>query len=208
VNIFLSYLWRDPRLFFTISLIVIFSVTCHEFFHAWCALKVGDSTAADAGHLTFNPFRQMGPVSLVMLLLVGFCWGAVPVNPARMRGRHAPALVAAAGPVTNFVLALLFVTLCYLAVKAGANQFACHMLHYGAVLNFVLFLFNLLPIPGLDGFTVLCDFFPKLPAISSETVRGAFFVLVVLAIAFVDKLFRLAEFAAGFLLVLLERCFG
>ena len=208
MNLFLFYLWRDPRLFFAVAIIVIFSVTCHEFCHAWCALKVGDSTAADAGHLTFNPFRQMGWFSLAMLLLAGICWGQVPVNPARMRHRYAPALVAAAGPLANFVLALVFVILTYLAVMAEAHNFACHMLFYGAEINFVLCVFNLLPIPGLDGFAILHTFFPRFLENSSEAVRGAIFVLVVLALVFIDSLFRLAGIAAAFLLVLLERCFG
>lgn len=208
MNLFLTYLWRDPRLFFAVAIIVVFSVTCHEFCHAWCALKAGDPTAAETGHLTFNPFRQMGWFSLAMLLVAGICWGQVPVNPARMRGRHAPALVAAAGPLANFALALVFVVLTYLAIKGGANRFACEMLLYGAVINFVLCLFNVLPIPGLDGFSILRDFFPRFLENSSETVRGAVFVLVVLVLVFIDKLFRLAEIAAALLLILLERCFG
>ena len=52
MNLFITYLWRAPQFFFAVAILVIFSVTCHEFFHAWCALKLGDSTAADAGHLT------------------------------------------------------------------------------------------------------------------------------------------------------------
>jgi len=208
MNLFLTYLWRAPQLFFAISIIVIFSVTCHEFCHAWCALKVGDPTAADAGHLTFNPFRQMGWFSLAMLLLAGICWGQVPVNPARMRGRHAPALVAAAGPLANLALAFVFVILTYAAIRADANDFARGMLFYASENNFVLFVFNLLPIPGLDGFAILHTFFPRFLENSSETVRGAIFVLVVLALVFIDSLFRLARLATALLLTLIDGCCG
>ena len=208
MNLFITYLWRAPQFFFAVAILVIFSVTCHEFFHAWCALKLGDSTAADAGHLTFNPFRQMGWFSLLMLLLAGICWGQVPVDPARMRRRCDPALVAAAGPLTNLVLAILFVILTYVAVRAGANEFACNMLLYGAEINFVLCVFNFLPIPGLDGFAILHTFFPRFLENSSEVVRGAVFVLVVLALVFIDSLFRLARLAAAVLLVLLDGCCG
>ena len=208
MNLFITYLWREPRVFFTVALLVIFSVTCHEFCHAWCALKFGDTTAADAGHLTFNPFRQMGIFSLLMLLLVGFCWGSVPVDPARMRGRFAPACVAAAGPLTNLALAFLFTLLGYIAFKAGAHEFACGMLLYGAELNFVLFVFNMLPVPGLDGFAILRTFFPRFLTNSSEAVRGALFVLIALALAFVGRLFELGRFVSGALLILLERVFG
>ena len=208
MNLFITYLWRAPQLFFAIAIIVVFSVTCHEFCHAWCALKVGDSTAADAGHLTFNPFRQLGWFSLAMLLLAGICWGQVPVDPGRMRGRRAPALVAAAGPFANFALALVFVILAYVAIRAGAHEFACRMLFYGAEINFVLFVFNLLPIPGLDGFAILRTFFPRFLENSSEAVRGAIFVLVVLALVFIDSLFRLARIATALLLTLIDGCFG
>ena len=95
MDIFLFLAYKDTKMFLMISLVVVFSICLHEFFHAWTALQFGDTTAADRGHLTLNPLRQMGPMSIIMFLLLGFAWGAVPVNPAflRARNRHAPAIV-------------------------------------------------------------------------------------------------------------------
>ena len=113
MNIFITYLWKDPQLFFAISIIVIFSVCCHEFVHAATAMMLGDDTAANHGHLTFNPFKQMGIISLIMLCLFGLAWGQVPVNPANFRKKYFASIVAASGPVTNLVLSQLFILLCF-----------------------------------------------------------------------------------------------
>ena len=115
MNLFITYLWRDPRLFFTVGIIVVFSICVHEFMHAFAALKAGDDTAAERGHLTLNPFKQMGLFSLLLFCLFGLAWGRVPVDPAKMRGRFAPALVAFAGPFANMMLSLFFVILTYIS---------------------------------------------------------------------------------------------
>ena len=84
---FIKTLFEDPRTFATILLMVVFSISLHEFCHAYAALKMGDSTAADRGHLTMNPFRQMGWISLLMLVFIGIAWGQVPVNPENLTTR-------------------------------------------------------------------------------------------------------------------------
>lgn len=84
MNLFITQLFEDPQRFFIWLLVVIFSICCHEFMHAWAALKQGDPTAADEGHLTLNPMKQMGPFSLVMLAVCGIAWGRVPVRPWQM----------------------------------------------------------------------------------------------------------------------------
>ena len=80
MNIFLFSAFTDTRLFLLTTLVVVFSICLHEFVHAWTALQFGDTTAADRGHLTLNPLKQMGPMSIIMFLILGFAWGAVPVN--------------------------------------------------------------------------------------------------------------------------------
>ena len=109
MNLFITQAFTDTKMFLMITLVVVFSICLHEFFHAWTALQFGDTTAADRGHLTLNPLRQMGPMSIIMFLILGFAWGAVPVNPAvlRAKNRHAPAIVSLAGPATNFGLFLI-----------------------------------------------------------------------------------------------------
>ena len=106
MNLFINNLFRDPQFFFTWLVFIVFSICCHEFMHAYVALKQGDSTAADMGHLTLNPLKQMGLFSLIMLAVAGIAWGAVPVRPYLMRHRHSDALVAFAGPATNLGLFL------------------------------------------------------------------------------------------------------
>ena len=201
---FIRYLWLDPRLFFSALLIVVFSISCHEFMHAFVALKMGDDTAARRGHLTLNPFKQMGWLSLVMLLFLGIAWGQVPVTPANFRSRSGRVLTSLAGPLTNLALWLLFTVGAFVCFKAEASEFAVEMLTYGAVMNLVLCVFNLLPVPGLDGFSVIGELFPELLRSDSEAVKGAFFILVVLVFVFIDKLFELARVATACVLLLLD----
>ncbi len=181
-TLFITLLWQDPSTFFAVAFLVIFSVCCHEFMHAWTALRLGDPTAANAGHLTFNPFRQMGVLSLVTFCVFGLAWGKVPVDTSRLKGRFAPALVAASGPLTNLILAQFFVIAAVVLYRwCGIPEFACNMLLYGCVLNWILFLLNALPVPGLDGWAVLIRLFPALEKRqSSEWVGGISFILIVL----------------------------
>ncbi len=180
-EIFLSYLWEAPQVFWSITLIVIFSICCHEFMHARVALHEGDSTAADRGHLTLNPLRQMGMWSLVTFALLGIAWGAVPVNPAAMRRRHSHALVAFAGPLTNLALFFLFGMLSVLVLRLRPDQiFAAAMLFYGSSINMLLFFLNMLPVPGFDGWAILADFRPQVERVQSEWFRGVFLVVVML----------------------------
>ena len=189
---FINLLRESPRMFVTILFLVVFSVCCHEFMHAFVALKMGDDTAARCGHLTLNPLKQMGLWSLVMLLFIGIAWGQVPVNRANFRSRAGMVTTTLAGPLTNLALWLIFIALCLITGLNSDNPFAVSMLAYGAMLNFVLFVFNLLPIPGLDGFNILIEFFPGLFRRDSEVIKGAYLLMVVLLFACSDKLFVMA----------------
>ena len=73
-GLFITNLWRDPYFFFGAAFLVVFSICCHEFMHAWVAMKEGDCTAADAGHLTLNPLKQMGWFSLLLFAFLGIAW--------------------------------------------------------------------------------------------------------------------------------------
>lgn len=206
MNIFITYLWKDPQLFFAISIIVIFSVCCHEFVHAATALMLGDDTAASRGHLTFNPFKQMGFISLIMLCLFGLAWGQVPVNPANFRKKHTASIVAASGPFTNIVLSQLFLLLCFATAYFNIdNRFAISMLLYGGAMNIMLAIINLLPFPGMDGWAILQNLFPKLLAGNNEVVKGTYFVLIVLFFVSFNKVFSLCFGIAQIELELLSR---
>ncbi len=208
MNLFINNLFRDPQFFFTWLVFIVFSVCCHEFMHAYVALKQGDSTAADMGHLTLNPLKQMGLFSLIMLAVAGIAWGAVPVRPYLMRHRHSDALVAFAGPATNLGLFLVFGVLCFGAEKFTNNEFAIDMLWLGSLLNIVLFLLNLLPIPGLDGWTILRSFVPRIGDLSSEWMKGIFFILFFLVFFAFGILWKIGAVMTAYLMAGLSLVFG
>lgn len=166
----------------------MFSVCMHEFAHAYIALREGDDTAAASGHLTLNPLVQMGPVSLIVLCLIGITWGMVPVNPNRMRHRHSHGLVAFAGPAMNIILWLFGVLGCLAALHfAPAHATLWNTVWILAVLNLLLALFNLLPAYPLDGWTVAAFFFPSLEEASAEFRNGM--TVALFALLFVSPLF-------------------
>ncbi len=180
---------QNPNLYFMIVVLVIFSVCCHEYMHARVALWQGDSTAADEGHLTLNPLKQMGPLSIFLTFVIGLAFGAVPVNPSRMRHRYSPALVAFAGPFVNLVLFLIFcLGLVIVTIKSGSMSEdvftgARDLFTMGATLNVVLFAFNMLPIPMLDGFEVLAYFVPTIHRVDQKVKNIVFFVMVIVIFA-------------------------
>ena len=203
MHLFILRAFSEPREFFIITLVVVFSICLHEFFHAWTALKFGDTTAADRGHLTLNPLRQMGPMSIIMFLLLGFAWGAVPVNPAvlRARNRHAPAIVALAGPATNFGLFLIgFFFFGFLGTRIwnlveneAAGETILELFLLLGIYNLFLCIFNLLPIPGLDGWNALTEYVPRLRNVHSEFAKGVTIFLIFLLFFLADDIFALSR---------------
>ena len=155
--LFIQTLWTNPVYFFTVCLIVTFSVCLHEYFHAWMGVREGDYTLQD--HLTLNPVKQMGFMSLLMMAFFGIAWGGVPVNPTLLRGRWSMLKVSVAGPVANFVLFLAGGILLGISYRVpGLEEQARTMLQQFLALfgiyNFVLLSFNLIPAPGLDGWHI------------------------------------------------------
>ena len=205
MHFFIQYLWENPQFFFSWMLFVVFSVSLHEFMHAFAALKEGDDTAAKLGHLTLNPFRQMGIISLVMLVLIGFCWGAVPVDRRNLRHKYSDLRVSLAGPLTNLGLFLFFGLIAGLAYRYlpevaenPKQEFFVIMFFQGSFMNMVLFLFNMLPVPGFDGYSLIENFVPQ-EMKYSEFFKGASIVVLMLALFFSDKLFAVGQAAAYFI---------
>lgn len=147
--------------------LVIGSIVLHELAHGWAAISRGDRTPIETGHMTWNPIVHMGQTSLILFLLFGIAFGAMPVNPSRFRGRHARAFVAAAGPAMNVVLAGVCIVLGGIVVGFGhqiGDPLAGNLVAFfriGAMLNIVLCIFNLVPIPPLDGSRIVADFSPE-----------------------------------------------
>ena len=134
---FIKTLFSDPRLFFSQLLIVVFSICLHEYIHTLTAYKLGDSTAADRGHLTLNPLKQMGFISLFMLCMLGLAWGQVPVDPVNFRRRSSDLRISLAGPLTNLALAVVMLVLCAILLACEVENFrALRMIFYGYFLFF------------------------------------------------------------------------
>ena len=187
MNLFITNIYKNPLLFFSVIVAVGFSVCVHEFCHAWMAKKCGDFTAADAGHLTLNPFRQMGVISIIMLLILGFCWGAVPVNNAILTRRQRIA-VSLAGPGANLGLFLCGILAFLIAGKLNLNIILPFILIF-AQLNLVLFCINIAPVPGFDGGNIVAELLPMHKLYSSEVGKGFMIGMVLLLFYSVDYIY-------------------
>ena len=140
---------------------IIIALTVHEFSHAWVAYKLGDPTAKAEGRLTFNPLAHLDPLGTIMLILFRFGWGKpVPINEYNFKNPVVgTALSSIAGPTSNLLLALL--TTAIFHIFTPTNIFLNAFLLYFILINIVLMIFNLLPIPPLDGHKVIRALLPK-----------------------------------------------
>ena len=157
------YLMRIP--------VILLALTVHEAAHGWMAYKMGDPTARNLGRLTLNPLRHLDPVGTLMMLVVGFGWAKpVPVNTRNFTNpRRGMALTALAGPLSNFLMSLggmlLFRILfaVFMAFSLSGHLFAWVVLLFVQVfytLNLYLAIFNMLPVPPMDGSRILFVFLP------------------------------------------------
>ena len=149
---------------------VIVAMTFHEFAHAWAATKLGDETPRQQGRLSLNPISHIDPVGLICLMLLGFGWGKpVQINPRNFDGKYsiskAEAIVAAAGPIMNFILAFVFLIIYAIfgmtvtTITTTTNVISSILISIISV-NLGLGVFNLIPIYPLDGAKVLNHFLP------------------------------------------------
>jgi Zn-dependent protease len=146
----------DLDTFLLVAPCVLVSLALHELAHAWTAFKLGDPTAKEQGRLTFNPLKHLDPLGTAMFAITAlsssfiFGWAKpVPVQPRFFRRpKEGMALVAAAGPATNFALALAALAI---EVHTGIGGRALEVTHWAFLVNVVLGIFNLIPIPPLDG---------------------------------------------------------
>ena len=181
---------------------LLIGITFHEAAHAYTARRLGDATAARLGRITLNPKAHLDPTGTAMLLIAGFGWGKpVPVNPYAL-GRRGVAVVSAAGPASNLLLALAFAALFQLGVleAGGYSRAALQSLdvrawltiiaHYSVLLNLVLAAFNMLPVHPLDGGGVLAGVVPRalLPAVAWLERFGPILLILVIAAQFVGGL--------------------
>lgn len=153
---------------------VLIALTFHEFAHAWAANKLGDETPRVQGRLNLNPLSHIDPVGFVFLIVAGFGWGKpVQIDPRNFNGKYslskAEAIVSAAGPIMNFILAFVFLIIYYILfvvtdAVAGLSmqwqQIVFALITYTVSINIGLGVFNLIPLPPLDGSKILMHFLP------------------------------------------------
>lgn len=196
----------------------LLAVTVHEVAHGFAAERCGDPTARLLGRLTLNPLRHLDPIGTLALLLLGFGWArAIPVNPGNLRRiRQDMVLVALAGPGANLAMAI-FCALClrWSAALAGypppdgqslvVGEPISMMAAFGLYINVILALFNLLPIPPLDGGRVLLNVLPEKMSSMLRRVEPFGLLLIIFLVfgtslwqaVFAPLVFRLAALLAG-----------
>ena len=152
---------------------VLVAITFHEYAHALAAYKLGDDTPKVQGRLSLNPLTHLDPIAIVLLLFTHIGWGKpVEINPnnfdKKVSARTGEAIVAAAGPLMNILLAFVIAIIFY-AIQIFATSFAftsqtgriiMTMLQYAVIVNVGLGVFNLIPLPPLDGSKILMGFLP------------------------------------------------
>ncbi len=174
----IQILFENPVLFLIIAVAIIFALVIHEFFHAWMAYYLGDNTAKDQGRLTINPLVHLDPFGTILLFIVGIGWGKpVPFNPYNLRNQKwGPALVALAGPASNFGLAVTVGLI--LRFAEISNPYFAFFLSFFVWINLILGVFNLMPVPPLDGSHIFFTLFPSLENIKAS-IQGSFLFLIV-----------------------------
>ena len=170
---------------------VLIAITFHEFAHAFAADKLGDDTARRQGRLSLNPLSHIDPIGMIMLIFAGFGWGKpVEIDPRNFNRNIkmpvAEAIVAAAGPIMNFILAIIFGVI-YVSVMKFAPMFiftqvggiVIILLRVCISINIGLGIFNLIPLPPLDGSKILAAFFPYNAKNWLEKYYNVFYIVFV-----------------------------
>lgn len=168
---------------------VLIAITFHEYAHAFAADKLGDDTPRLQGRLSLNPFAHLDPVGSIMLLFAGFGWG----KPVQINSRNfnrtismskGEAIVSAAGPIMNFILSIVFCVIYFIIYKfAGAfavtqvGMIVLDIIKSIIAINIGLGIFNLIPLPPLDGSKILKNFLPYKAKVWMESNGYLFYII-------------------------------
>jgi Zn-dependent protease len=157
--VLINLLLEQPIVFLMLAAALVISISIHEFAHAFTADKLGDNTARLLGRVTLDPRAHLDPLGTALLLIAGFGWGRpVPFNPINLGNpKRDSALIAFAGPLSNFILATFLAGALYFI---GENSLLGSFIYLTVFYNIVLGVFNLLPVHPLDGFKVVAGLLP------------------------------------------------
>jgi len=204
---FIEELWNNPRFFWAVVVTVVVSICLHELAHGLVAIWRGDHTPIEQHRLAPNPLVHMGPLSLICLLVSGIAWGAMPIDRTRLRGRHAEALVALAGPVMNVLIAVVALGLRAIWQRFGHDwgftatttaRDLKYLLWIFGYVNFGLAIFNMIPVPPLDGSHILASLSPGYDRlIQTLSMTGGTIVLFILVFSTSGKFLWPAADAAA-----------
>ena len=184
-----------PNLLYRLIAIVL-SLTLHEFGHALAATLLGDKTPKEQGRLTLNPFAHLDPLGFILLIIAYFGWAKpVMTNPNRYRlsPRFGMIIVAIAGPFMNFILAMISIAILNaLFLTAAPNNVLMTLFSMMASINISLMIFNLIPIPPLDGWNIIGNLLPRSVLRSSFIANYArfapFFLFIFIIFPFSSQL--------------------
>lgn len=198
----LGILFENPLLFVAIAVALVFSVTLHEFSHAYVAYKLGDPTAKNLGRVSLNPLAHLDPLGTLTLLIAGFGWGkAVPVNYLNLKNpKRDAAIISFAGPGSNFAMAIFLAVVLRiiestLSTNPVSNSLSPALLLttflYPIILyNIILGIFNMLPIEPLDGFKIVNGLLP--PHLSVQWIQlapyGIYILIFMVATGSISKI--------------------
>jgi Zn-dependent protease len=181
---------------------VLFAITLHEVAHGWVARRFGDRTAEMLGRLTINPLKHIHPIGTVVvpavtLMLGGFLFGWAKPVPVSVRNLANPRrdmiFVALAGPVANLLMAVMWAFFARLVMgfglEGGAAVFCLGMAQVGVLINVILAVFNMFPLPPLDGGRVVAGLLPPAQAASFERLEQ-YGLVIILLLLFTGVLWR------------------
>jgi len=161
---------------------IIIGLTVHEFSHALTAKKCGDTTSEEQGRITLNPLKHIDLIGFIMLLVAGFGWAKpVQFNEQNLRNPKADVIkIAIAGPISNALLAILLSIIFTIMIKFSPQTYysvITEVFLYAIYINWGLFIFNLIPLPPLDGSHLLLSYFKKFPALHAGLYKYGSFIL-------------------------------
>lgn len=170
---------------------IIIGLTVHEYCHALVAFMCGDSTAKEQGRITLNPIKHIDPLGFLLLIFAGFGWAKpVQFNEQNLRNPRTDVIkIALAGPLSNAVIAMILSVIYVLFSSALSGNIISEVFSSAIFINWALFVFNLIPLPPLDGSHLLLSQFKKYPVLYNGLYKyGSFLLFGLIIISFVTKL--------------------